>query len=126
VLDAASQLDLIRNLPGLELDEEVNEQSLKVLGQLVGNVVERFVCAVKEGVANQLKALDHLLRSVKKGLCQRAHILKDVRWTVDDHEGRVEDPHIDVFRLTNPGNRAMAKGAEVMDALKAGLGSTND
>jgi hypothetical protein len=48
VLDAASQLDLIRNLPGLELDEEVNEQSLKVLGQLVGNVVERFVCAVED------------------------------------------------------------------------------
>ena len=126
VLDAAGELGLVRNLPGLEALKEVVEQGRKVLGKFEGNVGEALALACKQSVTDLLKGHDERHRGVVERLLKRAHALKDMSRPVGDHEAGEEDANVDPVRLEGLGRRAVAKGAKVMNALKAGLGDVDD
>ena len=74
-------------------------------------------------LADVLKGLDQCDSRVKERLLEHAHRLKDLVRVVSNHEAHKEYADIDVFRYKGPWiRRALAKGSDQRDALKARLG----
>jgi hypothetical protein len=78
-----------------------------------------------EAVADLLKGGKQRGCGVQQLALELAHGLEDVGRAVNDHEGGEEHLDIDFVRRQLLGRRSVAKGAEQMDPLQAGVGDCN-
>lgn len=124
VLDAASELGLIGDLPGLETAEVLEKHQRKPLRQLGRHPMERAL--MHHALDDALKCLQERPGRIVERLLERLHRLKHMRRTVGDHVSGQENAHVDVAgRGRQIGRSAVAQHDERMDALQAALGDVD-
>lgn len=125
VLDTARELGLVWDLPRLEALEVFEEHRRKVLGDVVRHIAEDTI-GLLDGIADAMELDEQRGCRLKQLVLKVAHAFEDMRRLVGDHVAREEDAHVDVFGGKGLARGAMAKCAQQVHTLEAGLASSDD
>jgi hypothetical protein len=118
--DAPCQLLLIRDLPRLEVLEELVQICNEVGSKVLGNVTER--APLDDELGDALNKFHEHRSAVEERRLKLLHLLKDMGLLVRDHEPSQKDAHVDGRRVGLVWPWAVKGFSLQVDALEEALG----
>ena len=115
--------NLVGHFPRLEALEVLKQHLRKPSSEFGRNSLKRP--HVQNALCDALEVADGRNRRLVERLLKLTHGLENVRRSICDHEGRQENAHIDVLGSESRPRRAVAKGGEHVNAVKAVFSGRN-